>query len=151
MKLVRLIGTQFQDLFGVVTLKPGDNEVSDADWAKVRELKLGEMDIPFVEWARRQGSLHFEPDSADAPQVVTFPPAGQNMGHIVDVVVGDAAVEPVAEFDDEAMTLEHKGETLDVVAVGFADPDAAEPAPSAEQPAQAPKRRGRPPKNKPQA
>lgn len=70
MKTVTLKKPQPLDLFGLVKLQPGSNDVEDAEWDKVKDLKLGAMDVPFVAYARAEGFLTFEDESpaqADEP------------------------------------------------------------------------------------
>lgn len=116
MKTVHLNSAQFVNLFGVVELKPGPNEVSPEAWAKVKNLRLGDMTEPYVEWARSRDVLRYEDDQpAPVPQVAEVP-----------------------TFNEEAQTLEHEGETLDVVAVGLMDPDSPAMADDAAPVADAP-------------
>lgn len=71
MKSITLKKPQPLDLFGLVTLQPGPNAVDPAVWAQVKDLKLGEMDVAYVRYAREQGFIVMgddvpEPESAPA-------------------------------------------------------------------------------------
>lgn len=157
MKIVRYNSHGFHDMFGIVTLRPGENTLTDEQWAKVRPLRLGDMTEPYVEWARSRGVLTYDDDVERAPKVLE--PQG--------FTVPTAPAEPsVAVFNEEAKTLEVAGEILEVIdgpilGDGVMDPDspamADDAAPVADVTALVPDagaatppkpRRGRPPKAK---
>lgn len=125
-KTVRFIGSQFFDLFGVVTLSPGDNEVPLDKFNAARKIKLGDMAEPYMDWAKARGILQFEDDPADAkvPALEIKPHKAHDPDDMSDPRNRPADPQ-VPELNAEAMTLTPAdgGEAMDVVAIGFADPD----------------------------
>lgn len=67
---VTLKATQPLDLFRIVTLQPGDNEIDAETWAAVSVLRLGDSSGTFVDHLREQGTLVVE---TPAPKATAEP------------------------------------------------------------------------------